>query len=295
MLTATDDRGKRYSKLAPELGTYRAVPLRDLRCLPPDNCGVYRPTSGRAVIGAWAVLATSIAYFACRAGMDVPETLKTSVARSTRPSGLTTTGRRRRRHCVGRDSRHLPLDGFLPQWAGQGCFMYTLNHPRLGVSVYVAKALLQRMGEKTLPVHALDYLQDTFAAHVTWPVYPEIARATGHPWQLSLKPSSVGPVGACGLRLLDLEQFVSASFEAFHQVDPKDLACDRPFSDRYRQVFGMIAVHTIAVSVAPSDLPAPDAPADTEMTAAATARHPYAKLPAQSFWSRSVCAGHQSA
>ncbi len=157
------------------------------------------------------------------------------------------------------------------------------------MSVDVAKALLHRMGEEPLPVEALDYLQDTFAVHATWPwADPEIAEQLGIRGSYLFKPSSVGPVEACGLRLLDLEQFVSASFEAFHKVDPKDLASDRPFSERYREIFGDDRRSQIAMSVAPSHLLAPDAPAEHEIPAASTARHPYEKLPAESFWSRSV-------
>jgi hypothetical protein len=165
--------------------------------------------------------------------------------------------------------------------------MHAHNHPRLRVLLDVAKALLERLGENTLPVEALDYLQDTFAVSATWPVYPEIAERLGIRGSYLFKPASVGPVDVRGLRLLDLEQFVNASFEAFRQVGRKDLGSDRAFSDRYREVFGDSRRLCIAISVAASD-PAPDAPTAHETSAASTARHPYANLPAESLWIRSV-------
>jgi hypothetical protein len=281
---------QRVLRLAPELGgRIELFPSVTFAAYHPDNCGVFQTTNGRAVMGALGPYHSSIAFFAYRAGMDVRETLK----HFSGPVYETL----RFHDYWGASSQtlyregvraNLPLDELLPQWAAQGCFMHTLNHPRLGVSVDIAKALLKRQGERTLPVEALDYLQDTFAAHVTWPVYPEIAERLGIRGSYLFKPSSAGPVDAYGLRLLDLEQFVSASFQAFEQVDPKDLACDRPFSERYREVFGDGRRRHIAMSVAPSDPPALDAPAAYEMVMASTARHPYAKLPAESFWSRSV-------
>jgi len=231
---------QRVLQLAPELeGRIELFPSVTFAAYHPDNCGVFQPTSGRAVMGALGPYHSSIAYFAYRAGMDVPETLKHFSGPVYETLRFHDYWRASSQALCREGVRaNLPLDEVLPQWAGQGCFMHTHNHPRLGVSVDLAKALLQRMGEKTLLVEARDYLQDTFAAQVTWPVYPEIAERLGIRGSYLFKPGSVGPIDACGLRLLDLEQFVSASFEAFDQVDSEDLACDRPFSDRYREVFG---------------------------------------------------------
>jgi hypothetical protein len=247
---------ERVLRVAPELEErIELFPSVTFAAYHPDVCGVFQPSSGRAVMGTLGPYHSSIAYFAYRAGMDVREALRHFSGPVYETLRFHDYWRASSQALCREGVRaNLPLDEFLPQWAGQGCFMHTHNHPRLGVSVDLARALLQRMGEKTLPVEARDYMQDTFAAQVTWPVYLEIAERLGMRGSYLFKPGSVGPIDACGLRLLDLEQFVSASFEAFDQVDPENLACDRPFSDRYREVFGNGSHHPHPMPLADDEL-----------------------------------------
>ena len=59
-----------------------------------------------------------------------------------------------------------------------GCFMHSINHPRMGVMTALARAIVERLG---LPAHQgghLGHLPDALQGTI-WPVYPEIAEHYG--------------------------------------------------------------------------------------------------------------------
>jgi len=73
------------------------------------------------------------------------------------------------------------LDPHLARWARRGCFMHSINHPKLFVMTDIARGLLGKAG---IPFESCDldaFLPDDLGGMGSWPVYPEIAQHYGVP------------------------------------------------------------------------------------------------------------------
>ncbi|MEB2869655.1 WcbI family polysaccharide biosynthesis putative acetyltransferase [Pseudomonas rhizosphaerae] len=63
---------------------------------------------------------------------------------------------------------------FLRQWAAKGCFMHSLNHPKLYVMADIARYVLSR--ERIAYAPSIEtYVADDLANHPCWDVFPAIA------------------------------------------------------------------------------------------------------------------------
>jgi hypothetical protein len=70
-----------------------------------------------------------------------------------------------------------------------GCFMYSINHPKVNVSISIAKILARKLGVDRLKIEKDVHVIDTLTG-VVWPVYPELAdfysiRSNGYVWKWS--------------------------------------------------------------------------------------------------------------
>ncbi len=242
----------------------------------PDICYVLRGHGKTHLDGPAGPYHSSIAYNAWRVGMNVRETLdlfRDEVYQTLRFHDYWDASATRL--CAEGQAAGLPLEGLLARWRLRGCFMHAHNHPTVGVLVDVARALLLRMGVDVPAVEPADFLHDALASGPVWPVYPELAARLGVPGSYTFKASNGNQSVRTALRLFDLEAMVEESFAAFASVGRDELRCDRPFSDRYREVFGDAARQRTR----PTPLPAAAPP---------TGVHPYAHLPPQHFWRSAV-------
>ena len=101
------------------------------------------------------------------------------------------------------------------KWSRSGCFMYTINRPKLPVMVDVAQALLNAAGLEIRTSHPERYIHDDLMKGPIWPIYPEIAAAYGIEGDYSFKASE----DASNINILSLAEFVEKSFAAYSSLD----------------------------------------------------------------------------
>ncbi len=114
----------------------------------------------------------------------------------------------------------LPLDQELIHWSRQGCFMYSINHPRLFVLADVARAMLRRA---ELPLRDADpslFVADELMNSAIWPVYPPIAESLGLAGSYCFKKQGASTY-------YDLDELISGSYEIYARSNKKRLECRR--------------------------------------------------------------------
>jgi GSCFA family/Polysaccharide biosynthesis enzyme WcbI len=177
----------------------------------------------------------------------------------------------------------LPISDNVKRWSKQGCWMHTINHPKLFVLADVARAALSREKITALPLVEA-YLKDELAIHACWPVYPEIGNRLGIfdlPQPYFKKNNGFcppeRPVG-----MLNLEEFVHQSFAAYGKFEKNELECDRVLSDKY------LNLHKHLHETKATQKPATVKIAKQTSTSSAPSKSPYGNLPDHQFWRRAI-------
>lgn len=94
----------------------------------------------------------------------------------------------------------MDFDAFFRRIKRLGCFMHTVNHPRVEVLVALAAAVARALGT---PNDAPVPMPDALAADWLWPVYPAVGEALGLPH---------GLLWRIGDRHFDLPGFVARAY-----------------------------------------------------------------------------------
>jgi GSCFA family protein/polysaccharide biosynthesis acetyltransferase WcbI-like protein len=183
------------------------------------------------------------------------------------------------KHTVLEEGRAIdfPLDALFARWERLGCFMHASNHPALTVMADLAREVVRAAG-LPLAVPAPEYyLGDPMMHMAVWPVYPEIGARLGLPGAYAFKMAQ--PADRTTPAILDLEEFIERSFEAYAVLSPRALTCPRLDHPAYCDL------ETIASSAAP-----PSSNGDAERPARPRPRggSPYEDLPPSRFWRRAV-------
>ncbi len=168
------------------------------------------------------------------------------------------------------------LDDLFDRWARRGCFMHTVNHPKYFAIADLARMVLSGLGISNYPVGE-EFVRDHFLDGPVWPVYPEIGKPLGIDGHYFFKRPK-GPANP--VMLLDLEEFVRESLQAFSMYGKEDLVCDRLNTAPYRELDNLIGMRTAAKPVSPQ--PKPKAAAEAKR------RTPYDGLPNFHFWRKAV-------
>lgn len=203
----------------------------------PDLVYVSMGSTGALFTGPCGHYHSSIALLAWKAGLSAAETLELYRRDIFRRLGFfefwksSCAELRAESQAAG-----LSLDTLLDGWIERGCFMHSVNHPRLCVTADIVKQLLGRLGIETLPGDRIRYVRDYLADSVVWPVYPEIGESLGIPGNYLFKLTAPGINPDCPIHSLGLEEFVALSFSAFSKYAPHDLVCDRLELPSYRQL-----------------------------------------------------------
>jgi hypothetical protein len=121
----------------------------------------------------------------------------------------------------------LALDSFLDEWREHGCFMHSINHPKLFVIADLARMLLKRNGIDVVEGNPEGHAHDVLANSAVWPVYPEIAEKFGIAGNYTFKLESPDLLADQPVRTLDLKGFLEESFALYSQYASDDLVCDR--------------------------------------------------------------------
>jgi hypothetical protein len=168
----------------------------------------------------------------------------------------------------------LVLGDSLGSWRRAGCFMHSINHPKLLVCADVAHRLLTKLGLSSTP-SASQFVTDEFVDGPVWPVYPQIGERLGiegsYRFKIERGRDPIRPVVT-----LDLLEFVEASFDAFGEHQREDLQCDRLQTGVFRNLEALVSQQSRCESVAASTSPR------------AVRRTPYSDLPPHQFWKNAV-------
>ena len=163
------------------------------------------------------------------------------------------------------------FDALLARAERYGCFMHSPIHPALVVMAELARMLVHRAGLTPAAAAPESYLDDPLLRGVVWPVYPEIGRRLGLPGAYAFKPPH--PAGTMP-QLLDLDELIARSFEAYAAAPPESLACRRLENAAYRDLESVAAGERKG--------------SRNGVPAATSSSSPYAGLPAERFWRRAV-------
>lgn len=109
----------------------------------------------------------------------------------------------------------IDMQAHLNRWAARGCFMHSLNHPKLFVLADMARFALAREGIAFAP-GIENYLSDDLAVHPCWDVYPDIARNFNIEGSYSFKKGRGMGTSSRPAPMLSLDEFVKASFENYN-------------------------------------------------------------------------------
>lgn len=125
-----------------------------------------------------------------------------------------------------------PIDGMLADWKSKGCFMHSLNHPKLSVLTDIARRILSDENLTFIP-DVETYLVDNLAEHPCWPVYPEIARLHNLQGNLIFKQAKHLGTDQRPVPTLSLSQLVSQSFDHYDTYDSASLNAFRLTSHQF--------------------------------------------------------------
>ncbi|WP_455974346.1 WcbI family polysaccharide biosynthesis putative acetyltransferase [Methylorubrum populi] len=119
------------------------------------------------------------------------------------------------------------LDRLFAGWMRRGCFMHTINHPKLFVMDDLARDALARAGLSARSARCEDYLPDPLSGSI-WPIYPEIAARLGLTGSTTFKP----PLGGLNFlvdagRCIELRAMVEGSLAIYAHTPAIARHCER--------------------------------------------------------------------
>jgi hypothetical protein len=195
----------------------------------PDLC--YLTHSGPLAQGLLGPYHSAIAYAAWRAGYDLPGTLALYRADIYEALGFHDAWASSRDTMLATFREHgLELAEAFVRWSRSGIFMHSLNHPKIGVFMDIARAVLHSLGYQVRESGVVP--PDFLVRGPVFPVYPEIGARLGVAGSYQFKPG--GGYGLC-----DLEQYVEASravFAAAGDAEP-NLPAFLPLLERAQRLF----------------------------------------------------------
>jgi hypothetical protein len=161
----------------------------------------------------------------------------------------------------------LPLADLLPKWERLGCFMHTINHPKLAVISDLSVALAKRIGVEIIVGDTDRFLSDDLQAGAVWPVYPGVAEQFGLLGDYSFK----APHDQWNLHhpfeLFGLTQFLEKSFSLYSTLPNEKWATLQNFTEYCSKLDEIIAFKRGSKS---------------------RAKQPYSDLPKYQFWRSGV-------
>jgi hypothetical protein len=153
---------------------------------------------------------SAIAYAAWRAGYDLPATLALYQGETFAALGYYDAWAPSREQLLSSYRAHgLDLEAAFVRWTRSGPFMHAINHPKIGVLMDLARAVLRSLGVE--PVESGLTPPDNLVNGPVFAVYPELGERLGVPGHYRFKTSD-------GWTTLDLAQYVEAARAVFAQA-----------------------------------------------------------------------------
>jgi hypothetical protein len=242
----------------------RAIPTIVFKGFQPDNEYVYYG-SGHLRSGPVSGYQSALAFWGWKHSLQQDEILNLFREDVYEHLGYLDCFETSRQHLLGRGREiGFPMEDLYQRWLGRGCFMHTINHPKLFVLADIAREILLKEGLQCIPdVEA--YLADYLMTHGSWPVYPEIGRKLGVNGSYHFHLPGVHP------SLMSLENFVKASLAEYSKYAKEDLDCPLLASEGFQTLGDFLSERPQRFTVGLSEN-----------------SNPYKGLPDTSFWKRGV-------
>ncbi|MDC0603222.1 GSCFA domain-containing protein [Aliiglaciecola sp.] len=155
------------------------------------------------------------------------------------------------------------------KWVGDGCFMHTINHPKLGVLIDLIEHICRQNNLNPIFTgDASDFISDNLMSNAIFPVYLGLQGANSSNGETMFKCPNKGGNGALsGLTIMSLEAFIRDSFERYQLLDKKIVAADiaQHRLEGFRTAFSKFS------EIGKHDF-----------------EHPYKPLPDHNYWSRAI-------
>jgi len=171
-----------------------------------------------------------------------------------------------------------PTDELFSDWSRHGCFMHSINHPKLLVLAGIARILVERIGLEVNVAHPEECLIDHSGVYgPVWPVYPEIASHYGLEGHLQFKLAGAGPA-----QFINLREFVSGSFDVYAKQVKEEMTTPFISFDRLSSLFDQaLASSQSKTTIANNRLM-------LETSSNGARSNPYKGLPPHRFWRKAV-------
>ena len=234
------------------------------------------------VSGPLGTYQSAIAFFGWKNALSVSETMALFREDVYETLGYFSYGHASRDLLLEEGERTgFPMGGLINSWSARGCWMHSMNHPKLFPLADIARALLERENIDTLPgVEA--FVEDEMNFEVVWPIYPEIAARLGLVGHYAFKRPTDSSLRGMPVHMFTLQQFIEESFEAYSKYPREELQCERITSRRFEALRSRLSKDVHAT---------PDAASRHASAAAVEPVHknsPYAGLPDYQFWRRAI-------
>ncbi len=169
------------------------------------------------------------------------------------------------------------------KWCDQGCWLYSINHPKQLVLADVARRLLTNEQIDTLP-GAEHFVVDSLAKGPVWPVYPEIGKQLGISGHYYFKRVE----GLCPIEkpvlMVALDDYILESYAMFDRYGREDLSCERMQSIRYKNMKQFVGLSKSVTPLGGIKAHGKQT-ADNKMPQRGG---PYVGLPDYQFWRRAI-------
>ena len=175
----------------------------------PDSC--YSPNPKSGIPGPTERFHSRIAACAFLAGLDIEDTLALYTRLPFARLGYFTHYAQQRAAMLEQWAAYsVDLAPWFARWEQSGCFMHSMNHPKIGVLHDVARMICEKLELQTRESGAPP--EDNMANLASHPVYADLAEVLGVTPESHFRPQSAEGMQA---RLLDQPTFLARSFAAF--------------------------------------------------------------------------------
>ena len=196
----------------------------------PDQCLLFEGDSMfRGCIGSYH---STIAYTAFRKGKSVRDACALFNAGTYRRLGYFDVWPRWEAFLTSSYAAYgLDISRAVRRWCLGRSFMHTSHHPKIDCLYDLAHILLAANGRQTQESDIRPF--DNLVVDTCFPVYPEIARELGFRGSYQFKPPG-------SFQCLDLERFVTLSFDAYSAHDTARLMVDAPNQPAFDRLMAML-------------------------------------------------------
>jgi hypothetical protein len=159
-------------------------------------------------------------------------------------------------------------DLLVDRWVGGGCFMHTINHPKIKVLVDLIEHICNKYSLNTTPrENVLDLVVDNLKSSVIIPVYPSLHGSNSNKELLFKQPDTLVDKNVSCTSIINCRNLISLYYASYNSLDKLALSEATPKINQ--QKFNEALVKYRNFSSTPF-------------------KHPYKKLPDSNYWSRSI-------